>query len=353
MIFRDQLIAMRVLCNVIFCTFTFLYLYFYQADIMVVAQHVASGGKTHYVPLAGALLITLALQLLQVGVRVVTGLYKRTYALTYLPSLLILIFITDISSDVTTKIDFGIWAWIFPFFLLIYIPIVYLARKYQVLEPEIRFMGASSQLIWINVGLLLLMLICVGVFSNSDEPFHYRARIECKLLKNDIDEALTIGKESKKTDSSLMMLRAYALSCHKLLGERLFEYPLLASSENLCPDGKRTNALVFPQNKIEKRAKKNYDYLLSGLLLDKKLDKFVVNFQKYYALDKPLPKHYKEAVILYEHISKHPKIAIKSHEMENEFSSFCALADDLHGNRLKLQEQYGKTYWYYYRFVEE
>lgn len=95
---------MRLLCAIVFCTFTFCYLYFYQADIMVVAQHIASGGKTHYVPLTGAVLITVALLLIQILVYAITGLYKRMHALTYFPSALLLLFLTSIPSDIGNEI---------------------------------------------------------------------------------------------------------------------------------------------------------------------------------------------------------------------------------------------------------
>ena len=52
---------MRLLCAIVFCTFSFCYLYFYQADILAVEQHLLSGGKTHYDRTIGAVLITVAL----------------------------------------------------------------------------------------------------------------------------------------------------------------------------------------------------------------------------------------------------------------------------------------------------
>ena len=77
---------MRVMCAVVFFVFTFCYLYFYQADVLAMAQHVLSGGKTRYNSLIGAVLITLVLYLLQLLVFAVTRLYKRAHALTYFPS---------------------------------------------------------------------------------------------------------------------------------------------------------------------------------------------------------------------------------------------------------------------------
>jgi hypothetical protein len=55
-----------------------------------VAQHVLSGGLTHYNRLTGAVLLTLGLQLLQLLIYAILRLRKRSHALTYLPSMLML-----------------------------------------------------------------------------------------------------------------------------------------------------------------------------------------------------------------------------------------------------------------------
>ena len=49
----------QIACIVAFCVFSFVYLYFYQQDVLAAAQHVLSGGKTHYDRTVGAVLITL------------------------------------------------------------------------------------------------------------------------------------------------------------------------------------------------------------------------------------------------------------------------------------------------------
>ena len=78
-------INIRLMCAIVFLVFSFCYLYFFQADILAVAQHVYSGGQTHYNRLVGAVLITLLLQLLQLLVYAFLRLRKRSHALTYLP----------------------------------------------------------------------------------------------------------------------------------------------------------------------------------------------------------------------------------------------------------------------------
>ena len=54
-----------------------IYLAFYQADVLAVAQHVFSGGLTNYSYTLAPLLITLVLYLLQVGVYAIKNVKQR------------------------------------------------------------------------------------------------------------------------------------------------------------------------------------------------------------------------------------------------------------------------------------
>lgn len=78
---RSSTAKMQIACAIIFITFTYVYLAFYQADVLAVAQHVFSGGLTNYSYTLAPLLITLVLYLLQVGVYVVTRVKRRFHGL--------------------------------------------------------------------------------------------------------------------------------------------------------------------------------------------------------------------------------------------------------------------------------
>ena len=82
---RSSTAKMQIACAIIFITFTYVYLAFYQADVLAVAQHVFSGGLTNYSYTLAPLLITLVLYLLQVGVYAVTRVKRRFHGLTYFP----------------------------------------------------------------------------------------------------------------------------------------------------------------------------------------------------------------------------------------------------------------------------
>ena len=46
--------TVSVVCAIVFCLFSFLYLYAYQSDVMAVAQHQLSQGATSYNRFIGA-----------------------------------------------------------------------------------------------------------------------------------------------------------------------------------------------------------------------------------------------------------------------------------------------------------
>ena len=70
-------IGIRLMCAIVFLTFSFVWLYHFQADLLAAAQHVFSGGLTTYNRVLAPVVITLLLQLLQFGVYALFHLKKR------------------------------------------------------------------------------------------------------------------------------------------------------------------------------------------------------------------------------------------------------------------------------------
>ena len=370
--------TMKVMCAILFLFFSFLYLYEYQADILAVAQHVLSDGQTHYNRTIGAVLITAVLYLLQIGVYAVTKLSKRTHAMTYFPSLLILAIITDISPNIDLHFSFGAWLVVFPLLLILYGFFVWACRQFQPYEADVNSSGLFSRMMWINVLTMSVMFMLVGMVSNHNDVFHYRMHIEQCLLEGKDQEAVITGSQSLVSDSSLTMLRAYALSRTNQLGDKLFEYPIVGNSESLLPNGSSVRMLMYPEQKlyaylgmwfkqpfspmhyltfIERHhvAKKPAcDYLLCGYLMDKNLDAFVHAIGKYYDLKSAsLPKHYREALILYTHLRSHPVIVYHSSVMDADFQDYQDMENKYADKQIRksaLRNTFGNTYWYYYQY---
>ena len=365
---------LRALCAVLFILFSFFYLYEYQADILSVTQHVLSHGVTHYDRTIGAVLITLVLGLLQLLIYAFIRLDGNFYALTYFPSFLLLGILTDVSPNLEHESYIGHWYWIFPLLMIVYFGIAWMCRQIESMRLQSKTAGVVS-LIWVNLLFMVALMLMTCFIGCSDRLFHHRMRMENLLLAGDYDEATRVGSSEHKTDSSLTFLRIYALSKTHHLGERLFEYPLTGGSEVMLPDNRNVKLMMVPETEVYKElgvvfpkkmhptdyfallhstnraTKASHDWLLCAFLLDGNIDAFANTLPKYYLIDSTLPKHYKEALILYSRQTLHPSVVYKDPVLEADYEDFTTQRRTnkdvrLHNN--KLRDTYGQTYWYYY-----
>ena len=322
-------------------------------------------------------------------------------------------------------------------------------------EEAIRLATVSYMLF----AVLMLLTVFIG---NSDKIFHCRLKIERELLANRALDALQEGKKMAEADSSLTSLRIFALSKAGLLGEKLFEYPIVGKSDVLFPNQCAVRWIILPdslllqhlfglnpsvltekqeeteinqpvdnsneeltegsrsiagQNKqladgnrsfttknkqlqngprtvnkekqtlpegsrlfdkenqrridfnrsiteknelfsdfaLRTRRKAACDYLLTACLLDKNLNQFALIARQLYADIRSLPKHYREALILYTHLRSNPVIIYKDDVLDADFKDFQELDkkfSDKNMQRNAVRQVYGNTYWYYYFFQE-
>ena len=140
-------VILRVTCAVAFLLFTFCWLYFFQGDMLAVAQHGLSGGKTHYDHTIGAIICTAVLFGLQLLVFFLTRLTRRTHALTYFPSMLLLAFVSSIS----TPFRWGAWLWAGPLALVSWGGAVWLSKLLLPFgDEDYRPVAFFSRVTWIN-----------------------------------------------------------------------------------------------------------------------------------------------------------------------------------------------------------
>ena len=149
---NSSTVAIRLMCAIVFLTFSFVWLYCFQADILAAAQHVLSKGLTTYKPFVGAVLITLALQVFQLIVYALTRLRKRSHALTYLPSMLILATLSDVSRHIVPEAgnDYMVSWWLVLLILLLWLGVIYICRQYQEAELDDTY-SILSRPMWINM----------------------------------------------------------------------------------------------------------------------------------------------------------------------------------------------------------
>ena len=373
--YKDGTRIMRLVCAIFFLMFTWLYLYEYQPDILAVTQHVLSRGATHYNRVVGAVLITLVLWLVQMAVYSGTRLNHRAHALTYLPSMLFLAILTDVSSSLSCENYLGIWAWLFPLLMVVYACVVWFFKQLEPMEPMAFSFGLFSRLTWINLLQLIVMSLVVCVIGCSDSVFHCRMRMESDMLSGDWTKALGEGKNVAQTDSSLSMLRILALTKDGKLCDKLFEYPILGGSDAMLPNRTSVKLMMVPEDSVyanfgivfkERMRPLHYlrlvnkskyanntsrDWLLCAYLLDCDLDSFAVALPRYYEIHKPLPKAFREALVLYNHIRKRPFIVYKEPTMDADYEDFKKAYYQSSNPVVRMsnvKDNYGTTYWYYF-----
>lgn len=384
--------TVRWTCAIVFIVFSFLWLYRFQADVLAAFQHVMSDGKTQYSPLLGAVLITILLQVLQLLVYTVFRLTNRGHALTYFPSMLGFALISAINTDIALSYNWGFLWILIPLMLVVWVGICFVVRYIQNVEPDKGSKIFFSRPMWINMLIMVLMMLGVAWVSNTNAVFHYRMRAETCLLENNFEGALDAGWESLESDADLMMIRMYAMARRGELGERLFHYPIVGSSNVMLPTSGESHFVRYPVDSLYHalgarparpmlpttylkalagnlrdssesglfRASSSMarDYELCGLLIDRKLDDFVECLRDNTAggdsLDAShLPLHYREALTLYNHLRRHPIIIYRNPVMEEDYRNLRELEQkypDATERRGKVEDWYGRTYWYYYNY---
>lgn len=374
-------VTLRVMCAIVFVLFSFAWLFFFQADVLAMIQHVLSGGLTHYNRTTGAVIITGVLYLLQLMVYSMTRLKKRGHALTYVPSMMVLAMLTNVSEKSDQDVHIGI-GWIPVVILMVWLLLVVVARKLQELEGDDSY-SLLSRPMWINMLVMALLMIGVAWIGNTQAVFHYRMQMEGLLMRGDDGRALEVGRKSLESDEHLFMLRMYAMARKNGLGEHLFEYPISGRSRVMLPSSGQVKMLMYPvdslyrflgarpvgniepmrylellQQRDRRRGdsiprKMIADYLLSGYLIDKRIDRFAAEIGKYYTLNDSLPKHYREALTLYTHLRSNPVVIYHHPVMDEDFDNLQELErkyPDWTERKGKVEKEYRDTYWYYYEY---
>lgn len=341
---------------------------------MYVAQHVLSGGQTRYHRLLGAVVLTALLWLLQACVYRFVRLRHRTHALTWYPSMMVLAMLTSVNADIDRHVTLGVWVWLAPLLLILWFLFVWIARTVQPFEDNRNF--SSLRRFWLNLFIIVLMMTGVAACGNTNAVFHFRTHAEVAMLQGDYDEALRVGERSLETDSSLVMVRMYALSRQGQLADRLFEYPLVPTSDAMLPTQQQaTRLMAYPADSlyrhlgaIPRRAMQPMDYLrailrsgqakpaavdylLCGYLIDCDLDGFASELTHYYTVSDSLPRYYREALVLYNHLRSHPLVVYKDPVLDTDYKDMrkmLATCRQESERRSMLLENYAGSYWHYF-----
>lgn len=346
--------ALKAVCDVVFCLFSFLYLYFYQADVLCYGYHLLSDGRTYFDDLSATVVVTILLLILQKLSAYISRPSPACYTLSFLPSFLILTMLTSVEEGGSLKEGFSVWLWVLLVVLLLWYIVSICLRQINDDGKVNKGKGIFSFRVWTNILLLCVMMFLTGMFSNNNDMFHYRLHAERCIMDGRYDDALRSGVETMEPDSSLTMLRAYSLSCAGQMGDSLFAYPLCGGSKSLLPDGRTVRTMLIQQETISlhyKQKKYAADYHLASLLLDKRIDEFAKVVSRYYKLDASLPRHYREALVLYTHLRSNPLVVYHDAVMDVDYQDLLSLyrtTKNATKRRNLLRSTYGNTYWCYF-----
>lgn len=361
----------------LFVVFSFLFVAVYQAPLLEAFYNSISTGRLQYNPWMVGGIVSLSLTLLALWLNRFTGFKREWTAMAYLPSSLILAFITDIDRTIYTG-GGSMKGWLLILAAVVPVYAIFSFMLRRMLFESIKSAAMSqNRMLWRNLMLLILQFCLVGTLSNSEENFKRETRVASFYNAGMVDKALEVGYKSLNASRELTAMRAYLLANEGLLGERVFEYPQYYGVEGLFFFSEQTSpfvpdsvysligaTLAEGESAVEFLERTAYadsanvvarDYYLTSLLLDRRLVKFKDEVLAIYGakgLD-ALPKHYREALLLYADIDTTAAgdYAINDATMLKRLHRLRAeeaLHPDLYVRSNYVRRYYGNTYWWYF-----
>lgn len=370
---RKDSTGAKITCAIVFCLFAFLYIYCYQTPTLSYEQHVLSEGVTFYRPLISAIIITFVAMIIQLITYSIIRLRGASHALTYLPSALFLAILTCGYPDGNGGLTTGIWIWFLPVILIIYIGIIRVIKQWISMPtaPEGFF---SSRILLVNLFTMIVLMLFVLWIGNGDHLFHRQVWAEKLLIDKRYRELAREGRGSSQvyrqtgikflerdmdkkiepsTDSTLTVLRFIAMDKLGILADSLFTQPVVGSTASLMRL-ENVHPYLFSKKFLSRR--KSLDYRLCALLVGAELDKFAKVINSHCNVNDTtmrdsLPQHYKEALILYQHMRSNPITSYSDPVLETDFTDMrtqlkqCATRKE---QEMFMWKNYRNTYWFYY-----
>ncbi len=368
----------RVLLMLLFLSFTVCYIHYMQCDFIALTQHILSGGRTQYNRIIGTLSITATAFAIQVIVSRTFVLPTAIYAVSYIPSALFLTAVTDLIPNFE-PLKLAIYAAVLVVCISCYIHWSSVTVKRQ------RAVYVTNTLIS-NTAIITVIMLTTGITGNTKRILHYELKAEHYLASNNFDKTLGVGIRSTETSEMLTDLRAYALARKGILNEKIFEYPIPAGMRSFLPTLGDSAKMTFnPRNiyswlgaephtpvmqeqflntlstqpELAETHPQIMEYRLATLLLNKQIDSFAKTAKEWKGDSirrNELPKHFREALVLYQRLRTKPVITIKDELTETNYNDFVKMryaTQNSRKNANALRLQYGDTYWWHYFFVKQ
>ncbi len=369
--------VVALFCATLFALFSFLFVAVYQSPLLEVLYDYVATGKLDYNGYLVAAVISPLLTLLALWLNRIAKFQREWTAMAYLPSVLLLAFITDIDRSLYVGGRSSTsWIVIFSVAMFVYVALAFVLQR--VLFEKIKNLAMSTnRMIWRNLILFVIMFCLAGTLSNGEENFKREALVASRYKGGDAEGALAVGYKSLDASRELTAMRAYILAKENSLGERLFEYPQLYGAEGLLPFAQQTSPLspdtvatllgdTIKENEntlgylrrlayADTLALAARDYYLSALLLEKEVIEFEAELTRMcgsYRADS-LPKHYREALLLLKEFSSEYQLNLEDSVLNSKFRSLREVEskyDDALMRNNYVRKAFGRTYWWYFLY---
>lgn len=364
----------ETVCGVLFCIFTLCYIYFFQSDLLAYTQYIYSDGLTAYNTFVGSVLITVSLLVVTVLVRrFLLRNLSCVPSLSYAPALMALAVVTDDHlSESGIGIEEGSAVWYAVFMVAIVFLINYLFKRIHLfgrLVTQLDYLKSVA----LNTSLLLVLCLLSVFVSNTFSLDHMALKCEYLLESERYSDVIKLQDKYIDSTPHLTMCRALSLAKTDELGERFFEHELTPGSQNLLPTadnhfyfysqdvlnktvGGVSKRDIEPKKLLQTLYRKGRlrcpDYLLTAYLMDCDLNSFACTLKE---VDndslQSLPKHYREALVLYRHLHRNPIVNYTQPELETDYQDFQELIKKYPEGTLRnsaIRDTYGNSYWYYF-----
>lgn len=367
-----------LICSVFFVAYSFTFIAIHQAPLLEMFYDKVATGKLIYNRYVSATVITAILAILALRIQKTAKFQREWVALSFLPSSMILAFITDIDRQLLSgSKTYTTWIIIFAITILLLILASYILRR--VLVEKIRNYKTDEKRIVCSNILILAILFCItGTLSGNDENLRNEASAYHHYKHGNLDAALSVAKKSLTASHELTAARTFYMAQQGCLGERLFTYPQYYGAEGLLPANQaitvlqadtiicsietmrnsNEKALDYLRRAAEKDSTTTIavEYLLCALLLEKKIKEFADILPKYYnTKNENLPRHYKEALTLYSDINNDFPLPFKDEKMESEYAAMKKMESEINQRHIRnnhIRRNFGKTYWWYYNYAD-
>lgn len=364
----DSTIMQKMMCAIVFSVFIFTYLYFYQTPTLMFAQHQLSGGVTYYAPLFSSLILTAVAMIVQQCVAVLLKLKALWYPLSYFPPIIGIALMTGIRPSDVGGVEWGTWIYFFPLLIVLYIVLIFIAKKSIVNISDTGTLF-SSPLVMTNAVMMIAMMLFLAYIGNGDKRLHTQILIENYIRNGQYEmvsptrmKQLEAYNESfnlkriyaDRIDSTITMLEFYAMAKRGSIADSIFNYSVRGGVRSLL-EGKDIHLYLIPAKRIIRRPLKEYS--LCAFLADGNLDLFAYHAKRLYAKNdtfpKNMPRHFKEALVLYQHQHAYPLTNYNDTVLEADYEDMQSMIrsfNDKDEQYYKIANVYGNTYWAYYFF---